>query len=237
MDISANGPLLVCGGNAGARVIPSGLASSAGSDIVLSTEGTVRSVALSRDGRRVAFTSGPRVIVRELAPDAPVSILNAHRDGVFSVAFSPDGLSVASVAETEDTRVLVCDVATRQVRQGADRPHRQIVVRLVCSGRSKNRHGQSRWDGQALGSRAPARSFYHQSTEGRARPTVFGLSQAGSRLFALRADGKVLAVNISTGEVQDPWRTLAGPTSGGGFSPDGRWLAKLSADGKRPRCL
>ena len=92
---------------------------------------TIFSLAISRDGKKLASAGGDQVVkVWNLAERKPISALEGHRGAVYSVAFDSNATRVASASA--DKRVIVWDLKTN-LKATLIRSHKSGVTGLGWS--------------------------------------------------------------------------------------------------------
>jgi WD40 repeat protein len=205
--------------------------------VLLGHTGRVVEVAFAPDGRRLASLSRPTafvfsaddtVRVWDVAPQATLPVLRGHTSYIYPVACSPDGRWLAS--GSWDKTVRLWDAATGE--PCATLPHPGFVVDLAFGP-----------DGTWLVAGCPQEDQLRiwDVATARVRQTIpllgknfssLAVSPGGTRVAATVLDQKSnthqLAVyDIASGK---PLFSAAGWSLA--YSPDGRWLAVLSADGK-----
>ena len=93
-------------------------------------KGTVREVAYSPDGNRLAVASGTGIWLYDAHTGRELALLTGHTGQVLSVAFSPDGSTIAS--GSEDNTVMLWDAITREPEHVLI-GHENIVTSVVFS--------------------------------------------------------------------------------------------------------
>jgi WD40 repeat protein len=165
----------------------------------------VESVALTRDGERIAVGCGPDVCIQRWGAEAIESQLaaGARRGELGSLAFRPDlGLLVAAQRPRMEIIVWELPGATRResaVASGTERLRESVTIRL---------HGRPLWT-----------------------PRWVGISPDGQRVASIRDDGTV-SLWSRTGQLVKSFR---GPYYGDmdpAFAPDGTLVVLTARDGK-----
>jgi WD40 repeat protein len=196
--------------------------------------GSVTALAFSQDGRRLVSASyfvpnsGGDGTVRfwEAAPQATLPVLAEHTSYVYPVAFGPDGRWIAS--GDWDSKVHLWDAATGELF--ATLPHTGIVWALAFTP-----------DGTRLvsGGDASGELLIWDLSNARIARRV----KSGARVesVAVSPDGARIAAGTYSGQGGvgfTIWEVATGRKIGTGagvpfaFSPDGKWLAGMDADGK-----
>ncbi|MEW6438311.1 MAG: TIR domain-containing protein [Pseudomonadota bacterium] len=220
--------LIVTAGVAGAALLGAGTAiwravhsNTLGSQLrVLNTDGEVRSVAFSPDGRFLAAGSWDKMVrIWDTQTWQLRKALEADKLEVFAVAFTPDGKSLVSGGW--DGSIKVWDIGTLQLRLTLD--HGQYVNAIAISG-------------QTLVSGGTNSGFRSWDLEtGKQSDSLAHMSDVSA--FAFAPSGSPLAVGFTNSNNIGLWKTWTSelvigpslksdaPTLGLAFSPDGRILA------------
>jgi WD40 repeat protein len=215
-----------------------------------SLHGDVHSAAFSPDGRQVVTVSGNEARVWDAATGQPLTPSLTHEGAVRSAAFSPDGRRV--VTASVDGTARVWDTATGQpltlslkhrgnVQSAVFSPDGRRVV--TASGDLQARVGEARvWDA------ATGQPLTPPLTHGGA---VVAFSPDGHRVVTASRDQTARVWDAATGQPLTPplahgGRMVSAAFSPGGrrvvtvsangvtsadFSPDGRWVVTASGDG------
>jgi hypothetical protein len=220
--------LIITAGVAGAALTGIGTAvwrlshsNTLGSQLrVLNTDGEVRSVAFSPDGRFLAAGSWDKMVrIWDTQTWQLRKALEADKLEVFAIAFTADGKSLVSGGW--DGSIKVWDTATLQLRLTLD--HGQYVNAIAISG-------------QTLVSGGTDSGFKSWDLEtGKQSAALVQMKNISS--FAFAPSGSPLAVGFTDSKDIGLWKTWTSelvigpslksdaPTVGLAFSPDGRILA------------
>ncbi|CAN5431907.1 hypothetical protein BH11MYX1_BH11MYX1_18090 [soil metagenome] len=96
----------------------------------LATDGkAIESIAVTRDGSRIAAAMNDRTIRVWDASGALLHVLRGHTDLVLDVAFSPDGNSLASASYDRTVRIWQLETGRHRVLRGHDAPVNRVVWR------------------------------------------------------------------------------------------------------------
>ena len=200
----------------------------------------VRGVAFSPDGRRLASVSGGVTVY----PDCGVAVwdarsgkevfrLRGHVGGLGSVAFSPDGRRLASAGL--DQTVKLWDAATGQEALTL-RGHSDVIH---CVAFSADGHRLASacldstvriWDATPLEDEPSAESHTLRGHQGAVTDVAFHPTEEGT-LASAGTDGTVRVWDAGSGK---ELYSLLESGSRLAYSPDGEYLATLSADPKGP---
>jgi WD40 repeat protein len=194
--------------------------------------GAVSQIAFAPGGRRLASLSGEAsffvagdgtVRVWDVDPGATLPVLHGHTKYVYPVAFSPDGRWIAS--GDWEGKARLWDAATGE--PCAVLPHAGYVLSLAFSPDSRRlvtgSFGEDRlriWD--------VATARVHKEIPGPGQDVRFlTVSPDGKRVAAGADDMPLCVSDLTTGE-----RLFSGEGRPLAYSPDGRWLAIVRADGR-----
>jgi WD40 repeat protein/serine/threonine protein kinase len=189
--------------------------------------GSVRSVAFSPDGRRLASASGDRTVkIWDAATGQAIFTLHGHEDFVSSVAFSPDGRWLASASG--DKTVKIWDVGTGQLVRTL-RGHTNFVFCVTYSPDARQLASASAdqtvqiWD--------PATGKVIRTLGGSLfAVTTVAYSPDGRQLAATCHDATIRIWNPDTGQLIHTLREHESPPFTLAYSSDGRRLASGGND-------
>jgi WD40 repeat protein len=194
-------------------------------------------LAFAPDGRRLASLSvetkagwagDGTVRVWDVGPRATLPVLRGHTSYVYPVAFSPDGRWLAS--GSWDNAVRLWDAATGEAC--ATLPHPGIVRTLAYG-------PDGRW--LVTGGDGDDRLRLWDVATARVRKELRGpsryvrsvvVSPDGARVAVSTYDKAQIKEDMILCDVASGERLFSAPGAPLAYSPDGRWLAVLDADGK-----
>jgi WD40 repeat protein len=200
--------------------------------------GDVIGVAFAPDGRLLASRARDGTVrVWDVDPRATLPVLRRHTNYVYPVAFSPDGRWIASggwdipgPGERAHPSLRLSDAATGE--QCATLPHPGIVRTLAYG-------PDGRW--LVTGGDGDDRLRIWDTATARVRKEIRGpgpsirlvtVSPDGARVAASSFDAQA-KFQISVYDATSGQRLFSAAGSVLAYSPDGRWLAALEADGKK----
>ncbi len=193
--------------------------------------GSVRSVALSADGKILASGSADNTIILWNAiTHQPLGLpLTGHAGSVWSVALSPDGKILAS--GSGDNTVMLWDVTTRQPLGSPLRGHTGSVVSVALSGDGRILASGSE-DGTIILWDTVTRQPLGSPLTGHAGPVrSVTLSADGKTLVSGGADKTILLWDVATRQsLGSPFIGHSGPVRSIALSSDGTMLASGSKD-------
>ena len=184
---------------------------------------TILNVGCGRIGRPASADPPPTVIV-------PRAVLLRTTDsfGRISVAFSPDGRTVAEGrVESPGAVVSLCDVATQRERATITGPNTESCA-VAFSPDGKN---------LAMGVDRALKLYDPETARERTQSAVedvtdcgcWGFSADGRRLVAATATGDLIVWDFGSGRRLASVRETDPTLRGVAVSPDGKWVASLSA--------
>jgi WD40 repeat protein len=202
--------------------------------------GPVAEVAFAPGGRRLASSSYPTRLVPTVAdgtirvwevdPGATLPVLRGHRSYVYPVVYSPDGRWIAS--GDWDNRLRLWDARTGEACAVLDNGD---LVKTLAFSPDGSRLVSARQDRLQVWEAATGRRLEEIQAPA---PNILAVAfhPDGATLAALDGSGGaggVTIFNVATGAMVARLRLAAShDTQALAYSPDGRWLAGVSADDK-----
>ena len=194
---------------------------------LLDHEGSVRAVAFSPDGTRVATGGDGAAQVFDAATGKQLARLD-HEEAVRAVAFSPDGTRVATASFDHSTRVFNAATGKQLVRLDHDGPVNAVAFSPDGTRVATASHMYGSPDAARVFDAATGELLARLDHEEAVRAVVF--SPDGTRVATASADGAARVFDAATGE-QLARLDHDGPVDAVVFSPDGTRVATGSEDG------
>src|SRR5262249_3314166 len=203
--------------------------------ILRGARGSIEAVAFSPDGRLVAGGGEDRTLrVWEPGPSfrgQPLAQLAGHTRAITALAFSPDGHGLATGGR--DSTVRLWTVTRIRSSEWAALAHPGEVTALTYSSDGKMLatacpdHVIRLWDPVSI------KPSVQAELRGHAGPIRLLLIPPKTQVLVSVGDGpKVMNWDLQTNRVVREWELPAATISGVALTPDGRYLAVGSADGR-----
>jgi WD40 repeat protein len=190
-------------------------------------QGSVNSVAVSPDGRRiVSGSSDNTVAVWDLETGSRLLTLAGHQDRVYSVAVSPDGRRIVSGSDDQTAAVWDLETGARlHTLSGHEGPVSSVAVspdgrRIVSGSWDKT---AAVWDLET-GSRLLTLAGHQDGV------TSVAVSSDGRRIVSGSSDNTLAVWGLETGSRRHTLAGHQGWVSSVAVSPDGRRIVSGSAD-------